>query len=359
MSCSDSLSICLDASAFRPYKGNSVYTLNLIRELSKQDKIARIIVRVSDENREYYSSLGGECGVDLVTVRCGRLDRLVDRLPRDGYDLFHQPGGQEPILKLRQGACPSVFTFHDANYLRGHGGFIWKAYKILSTAAMLNRASGLIFISEFSRSEFCKIRSFQRFLTKLPHRIIWNGCSFPSAEPAPLPRSGPWICFANQAHKRSDIVISAFNEWRKGRGGSEKLVVIGTPPQGFENQAFVEFQSKLSAGDLVKLVGQAKGLLFPSEYEGFGLPVLEAAISGTPVIANELPAIREVFGDTVAYASKNAVSEYVLWMNMFDDAPNVVTSQARRAWVRAKGITWQRNAEKVADFYCEVLRAAQ
>ena len=347
-------SINLDASAFRPYKGNSVYTLCLVRELSRLGRFSRLTVQTSERNHAFFAALEGEVNVNLLPVKRGRLNRFVGRPIEADHDLSHLPGGQEPIFRRGRNLCPSIFTFHDANYLQGKGPVLWRVYKILSIAAMLRRSTGVIFISRFAKDEFCRIPTFERRIASVPHRVIWNGSDFPCIEPGATLKSGPWICFSNQSHKRPDIAIAAFEErWCQRRRDNESMVVIGRRPTGFTSCAPVEFRADLGQSKLIETVSAAKGLLFPSEYEGFGLPVLEAAVSGVPVIANNLPAVREVFGDAISYAKNNSVGEYVAWMNKFDQQPSVVLARSRLAWERARQITWRRCAVDVAEFYNE------
>ncbi|MEP0146239.1 MAG: glycosyltransferase family 1 protein [Roseobacter sp.] len=74
--------------------------------------------------------------------------------------------------------------------------------------------------------------------------------------------------------------------------------------------------SGLSDGALAALMDRAAGVLFPSLAEGFGLPATEAAARGIPLIANDLPVLREILGDIPIYAS---VSDRYLWLNKINE----------------------------------------
>lgn len=71
----------------------------------------------------------------------------------------------------------------------------------------------------------------------------------------------------------------------------------------FSETQNVTFLGYISDEEMKWYMQHAKALLFPSFYEGFGIPPLEALALGTPVIASDIPVLREVFGDTIHYAN--------------------------------------------------------
>jgi glycosyltransferase involved in cell wall biosynthesis len=102
--------------------------------------------------------------------------------------------------------------------------------------------------------------------------------------------------------------------------------------------------------DLRSLVAGAAALVFPTRYEGFGLPALEAMAAGTPVLANDIPVLREVLGDLGDYVDATdtaTLAEGLLRAGVAgDDAP---ARERRRA--RAADFTWQRCATATAGAY--------
>ncbi len=106
----------------------------------------------------------------------------------------------------------------------------------------------------------------------------------------------------------------------------------------------------LPQDDLVRVVAGATALVFPSWYEGFGLPALEALACGTPVVASDLPALREVLGDQadlVAPGDPAALAGALA--RVLEDPGGEGARAARRT--RAAGFTWENCAQATLGAY--------
>lgn len=108
-------------------------------------------------------------------------------------------------------------------------------------------------------------------------------------------------------------------------------------------------------GQLRRVVAGATALVLPSRYEGFGLPPLEAFACGTPVVASDLPVLREVSGPLASYAPVGDVAAFAeAVLQVLDDDGGSDARQARRD--RAAGFTWQRCAERTLAVYRQACR---
>ena len=102
--------------------------------------------------------------------------------------------------------------------------------------------------------------------------------------------------------------------------------------------------------ELVRLTQEAAALVFPTLHEGFGLPVAEAMACGTPVVASPDPAVREVGGDAIAYATPGELADML--RRVLDDP-----GRWERAGIeRARSLSWRHTAELTAAVYREALR---
>ena len=111
----------------------------------------------------------------------------------------------------------------------------------------------------------------------------------------------------------------------------------------------VEVRGFVPPDELVRLTQEAAALLFPTRYEGFGLPVAEAMACGTPVVATPDAAVREVGGDAIAYAEPEAFAAAVEQV-LADPEP-----WSRAGLERARRFSWDETARRTVAVYREAL----
>jgi glycosyltransferase involved in cell wall biosynthesis len=113
----------------------------------------------------------------------------------------------------------------------------------------------------------------------------------------------------------------------------------------------VVFAGFVSEDDLVALYNAAELLLYPSLYEGFGLPVLEAMICGTPVITSPCGSIPEIAGDAAVMVDPHNVEEIAAAMNRVLEDKVLYDNLVAKGKAQAELFSWQRAAEKTFSIY--------
>jgi len=107
--------------------------------------------------------------------------------------------------------------------------------------------------------------------------------------------------------------------------------------------------------DLPPLYSAARLFVFPSLYEGFGLPVLESMACGTPVACSDIRALREVGGDAVAYFNPLDVTRVGEVVETVLADPDRQRRLSEAGLERAAGFTWQRTAQQTLDLYRDLV----
>jgi glycosyltransferase involved in cell wall biosynthesis len=127
-------------------------------------------------------------------------------------------------------------------------------------------------------------------------------------------------------------------------GWGATLDIAGLPPDTIRTPGY------LAEEDLARVVAGAAALVVPSWYEGFGLPALEALACGTPVVASDLPAHREVLGDQAELTPPGDPAALAAALaRILDDPGGDQRRAARRA--RAAGFTWENCAQATLSAY--------
>lgn len=171
-----------------------------------------------------------------------------------------------------------------------------------------------------------------------------------------------YLCLGTlEPRKNLDLVIAAYLALPDSIRQRMPLLIVGG--RGWRQEQLKRIPHKAQAQGQVRLLGYedencvaellagAHALLFPSRYEGFGLPVLEAMASGTPVIASECAAIPEVAGQAALYVDPDDVdgcrSQMLALLN--DDALQATLREQGRQ--RARQFSWERCAQITVDTY--------
>ena len=193
-------------------------------------------------------------------------------------------------------------------------------------------------------------------------RVIPNGVSQGFLDAARTATAGaPYVLFVGTIEPRKNLgtLLAAFRLVLRERGTLD-LVLAGRAgwgglPKLSDLGSHVRHLGQVSDEELVCLYANASCLVLPSLYEGFGLPLLEAMAVGTPAVASDLPALRELGGDTVRYADPHdpaALARAIKACLADVEATHMLAESARG---RAQGYRWGRHADAVLAIYREVL----
>lgn len=299
-----------------------------------------------------YHSLAENLGfpdISLVAGRCG---------------LYHFPNFIIPPCA----GGKAVVTVHDLSFARFPQYAEAKNLKRLEKrfAATLARADAVITVSEFSKRELTALYGLS------PDRVTVtsHGVSIrPRPRPArPVPF--PYFLFIGTIEPRKNLE-TLLDAWRilKGRSGARwthRLFVVGhhgwrckpakeqARDKGVESDVIV--LDYVPDGELPDLYGAAEALVYPSLYEGFGFPPLEAMACGTPVIASTAPAIPEVVGDAALLCDPRDAEGFAEAMLRIRDDAALRARLAAAGPARARQFTWERAARETLALYRKLLR---
>lgn len=291
------------------------------------------------------------------------------QLTRDRIDVVHAPVNVAPILAGR----PSVVTVHDLAFLvypEQYPG-IKQRYLAKLTQHSVRRAARVIAVSESTK------RDILRFYGVHPDRVVVvpNGVESwmaPVEEPDEMAvfrrnQNVPeqFILFLGTLQPRKNL-ITLLRAW-SGLEQETRLPLVVVGAEGwFYEEIFEEARRLGIAGD-VFFAGYADAsllplwysaatmLVYPSLYEGFGLPVLEAMACGTPVIASDQSSLPELVGEAgilVAPTDVDALRSAI--QRLTDDA--ALRSQLRASGLaRAREFSWRRTARETLSVYRNAL----
>lgn len=297
-----------------------------------------------------------------------RIPNLLRRLPLSGPALYHCP---YYLFPYRTG-MPTVLTFYDVTPLLYPQTVSLKArifFRIAATLA-LRAASHILTVSEATRADLT------RYFSVPPEKISLTPLAAdPRFQPQPsaeidrirakydLPTRFVLYFGANKPHKNLPALIDAFSQLNTRH--TPPLIIGGfwdrRYPQPQQRAAqlrlgeSVRFLGAVDDADLPALYSAATVFLFPSLYEGFGLPVLEAMSCGTPVACANTSSLPEIVGEAGRLFDPHAMVEIKEAMGALLEDDSLRADLSVQGLERATLFSWHRTAASTLRCYRDLL----
>ena len=319
-----------------------------------------------DRENEYFVFTNLETGADLIPrqsnfhwkpqavharFRPARIlwEQTVLPLEAARYRLqvLFNPGFTSPILA----ACASVTVFHDLQHKRHPEYFRWfdlPFWKLLLWASA-HRSRRLIAVSEATRQDLVRIYH----LSPSRIRVVLHGVE-PEFFALDRTATEPFVLSVStlHPHKNLERLIRAYasrkRDWRLiiagMRGFSAGTLDALIAELGVRDS--VELTGWIPREDLLQLYARARAFIYPSTFEGFGMPVLEAMAAGIPVACSDIPPLREVAGEAALFfdpLNEQAISGAL--ERILADA-ELRAKLEKAGPERARAFTWERAARE-------------
>jgi len=328
--------------------GTEIYLRNLLAALAEIDPLNQYVVFTNRET-----------GDDLVpqrpnfshapqpvraAFRPGRILWEQLKLPAEArkhkLDVLFNPGFTAPIICR----CPMVTVFHDLQHKRHPEYFRWfdLPFWEFFLWASARRSRGLIAVSDATRDDL-------EHYYGVDAQVIHHGVEHQFFEIVKRREPGNYLLCASTSHPHKNL--ARLLRIYKQAGGLPDLVITGV--RGFAAKEVEQLAGRsvritgwVPREELYELFRGARGFIYPSTFEGFGMPVLEAMAAGVPVACSDIPPLREVAGDTVHYFDPSSDAEIRAALAKLA-AGTIPTEAAAR---RAAEFTWEKTARATLDY---------
>jgi alpha-1,3-rhamnosyl/mannosyltransferase len=375
----------VDARSATPhFPGIGRYVTNLVPELYRHisaDEALQVLLpprqeQLRDEGEPWSVSLAENSRCTLFTSTASNfglaqqwnVPRIIRQARPNRPALYHSP---YYLMPYRTG-LPNIVTLHDLIALVLPESVSPRArwFFRIAVYAALRAASHVIIVSESARQDLL------RYFPLHPGRVtaIPNAAAarfHPQPEEAlqvvrhtyQLPSAFLFYCGINKPHKNLMRLIDAYAAME---ATTPPLIIAGAwdnrypePKQraaqlGLQDR--VRFIGRVSDEELPALYGAATLFVFPSLYEGFGLPVIEAMACGAPVACSDAVGLRDVAGSAALLFNPQETSSITHALRTGLENSNLLAEMRGRSLAQAKSFSWSSTAQQTLAVYRDVLR---
>ncbi len=354
--------------------GTEIYLRNLLCALAEVDSV-----------NQYFVFRNGETDAQLTPGAANFHDRpqpirAASRPARILYeqvvlpwlasrlrlDVLFNPGFTAPLLCL----CPMVTVFHDLQYQRHPEFFRWfdLPFWRLLLPASARRSHRVVVLSEAVRSD---VREFYNLppsrIEVIPHGIEPEFAFIAGRRRLPITSKLILSVSTLHPHKNLDTLLAAFKEFQM-RHPEWKLCLVGL--RGFDAANIEARRRDLGLDDSVTITGwisrqalydlfeSAAAFVYPSRFEGFGIPVLEALACGIPTACSQLPSLVEIAGDAARFFDPNRIEDMIAALTDVACDEALRTRLCRAGLERAGAFDRHNSARKLVSVFAEAAQSA-
>ncbi len=299
-------------------------------------------------------------------------------IKKESVDLMHFPHWNVPVFYNQ----PFIVTVHDVimyHYSRAeastHGPFVYwlkdKLHRLVIKRAV-SKAKHIITPSKFTKQDVAKtfgVDLKKISVTHLAPFAIKNkeqeiGITDTATTNSTLPN--PYVLYVGNAypHKNLDKLLEAWKIFSQKYSDKYQMILVGKKNYFYQkliekitmcqcnNVIFIDY---LNDKELVKIYQKANLYVFPSLYEGFGLPSLEAMQYNIPVISSKASCLPEILEDAAFYFDPNNLDEMAYAMHLCLNDMNLRNKLTTRARALLKKYSWVKTAKQTLKIYRDVL----
>lgn len=355
------MDLIFDACCLGRHKtGNETYTRGLLRgfaELASPE--VRLTVLTTDQHQGVRQDQFEWVNIPLGNFVTRNFWTIPHLLQSRKPDLFHAAYWAR-YWKIR----PYVVVIHDMSFISHPAGF--KSYEKLAYANLIRgtarNARHIVTVSEFSRQEIHEHAGVP--LERIT--VTYNGldaCFRPPAEPTSSDQNPPYILYVGNLHPRKNLIrlLEAFVQIKSSHPSEIRLKIVGQKAWACEPifetlrkhriENDVDFTGYISQEDVVRLYQNATVTAFPSLYEGFGLPILEAMACGSPVVASNTTSLPEVAGDAGILVNPESSTDIAAGLWRVLSSSTLQADLRQKGYLQAKRFTWLNTAQTTLAAY--------
>lgn len=369
--------IGIDARLYGPRSGGiGRYLQMLLTALEKIDAQNQYVIFLRADNFKDYQPKAKNFNKVLADFRPYSWQEQI-LLPKvfkkEACDLYHFPHWNMPWLASR----PAIVTIHDlilTHYPDARASTLpaW-LYQLklwfynFSIKHTLRRANFIIAVSEFTRQDI--LNTFK--IAKEKIKTIYEGVTQFTTRNKTLENNnlGTYFLYVGSAypHKNLEFLLKSFKLYKERYLGLEKLVLVGQmdffktrlKKWAEENDLFedVIFLERISDQELGSWYAQAKAYVFPSLYEGFGLPPLEAMNYGVPVLASKASCLPEILGEAALYFDPENLESLVEALRKISQDENLKQNLIQKGLAQIGKYQWEKTARETLNLYITAVDA--
>ncbi|EKD76631.1 MAG: mannosyltransferase B-like protein [uncultured bacterium] len=334
--------------------GVSIYTAELIRALAQLPHAHELKIFLSGANLPT-KRLAWLKTLPHTTIHhlrwpnklfhCAALFGLAPKIDMvcGGVDVLFAPNWH---MLPRSVNVPLVLTVHDMAYTLYPQFLSWRRqlwHLAIRPAVVLRQAKKIIAVSQTTAA------SLQAYAAKVT--VVHSAVpSLPSAEPVlELPQQYVVCVGTLEPRKNLMALVAALQRYRSNQPNSKlHLVLLGSSGwrsgklrRQLQQDDFVHYFGYITPGQKRFVIERAAALFYPSIYEGFGFPPLEALAVGTPVVTSNTGALPEVLGLSAWYCNPYSQQDLVTLLQMFAERPRINPPYYQSTW---QSLHWQNTA---------------